>query len=370
MDTKKIGKFLFKLRTNKGWSQEDIAKKLSISRESISKWERGVTLPSFDNAKRLSEIYNVDIKEIMYGAKKTTENKSQIENIEKTIYDENNNKNAKIKKMKLLLTMLLFAVVILTILLLGYYFISNYGKTKMYTVGSSDKNIHIEDAIIIKTRERIYINLGTIRSDTEISYLTMYYIDKNNNYNLVIGQDGTQVILHDYLGYNHYFEFQDLDHILNNLYLEITDLTGTKTVKLETREIMSNKNFFAKKLKPMTNGETLTEPNYDKELEAKIKKLFKDEGKGVYTYFTKTEKFTYFENSKSIILDKEGEYNKEWQYYLNSNSLIYQEYKNEEKPVNFFCYIDQEIKCNISNCYNEKEEINNFYKALQSIFPA
>lgn len=42
MDPQKIGKFIYKLRTEKGLSQYKLAEMIPISRQAISKWERGV----------------------------------------------------------------------------------------------------------------------------------------------------------------------------------------------------------------------------------------------------------------------------------------------------------------------------------------
>jgi len=47
------------LRKREGWSQEELGNKLDISRQSVSKWESGASLPDIDNIVRLSEIFEV-----------------------------------------------------------------------------------------------------------------------------------------------------------------------------------------------------------------------------------------------------------------------------------------------------------------------
>ena len=42
------------LRKRKGWSQEELADKLDISRQSVSKWELGASIPDLDKILRLS----------------------------------------------------------------------------------------------------------------------------------------------------------------------------------------------------------------------------------------------------------------------------------------------------------------------------
>ena len=56
---------LQRLRTEKGLSQEDVAKKLFVSRQSVSKWENGNAEPGVDNLKALAELYGVTLDELM-----------------------------------------------------------------------------------------------------------------------------------------------------------------------------------------------------------------------------------------------------------------------------------------------------------------
>ena len=47
------------LRKKSGWSQEELAMKLGISRQSVSKWESTADIPDLDKIIRLSEIFGV-----------------------------------------------------------------------------------------------------------------------------------------------------------------------------------------------------------------------------------------------------------------------------------------------------------------------
>lgn len=50
---------IMKLRKQSGWSQEDLAMKLNISRQSVSKWESGASIPDLDKIIKLSQIFSV-----------------------------------------------------------------------------------------------------------------------------------------------------------------------------------------------------------------------------------------------------------------------------------------------------------------------
>lgn len=50
---------LFKARKRSGLSQEEVAKKLGVSRQTVSKWENGETLPGILQSKKLSSLYHM-----------------------------------------------------------------------------------------------------------------------------------------------------------------------------------------------------------------------------------------------------------------------------------------------------------------------
>ncbi|KXT85137.1 helix-turn-helix domain-containing protein [Streptococcus panodentis] len=55
----KLADKLFELRKEKGWSQELLAEKVNVSRQSISKWESGQALPELEKIVELSRIFQV-----------------------------------------------------------------------------------------------------------------------------------------------------------------------------------------------------------------------------------------------------------------------------------------------------------------------
>lgn len=50
---------LIALRKSRGWSQEDLAEQLDVSRQSVSKWESGASLPDLDRLLNLSRLFGV-----------------------------------------------------------------------------------------------------------------------------------------------------------------------------------------------------------------------------------------------------------------------------------------------------------------------
>ena len=62
-----LGENIVRLRTEKGWSQGDLADALDVSRQSISKWETDSSIPELDKLLRLSELFGVTLDTLVRG---------------------------------------------------------------------------------------------------------------------------------------------------------------------------------------------------------------------------------------------------------------------------------------------------------------
>ena len=62
METKEI---LYELRTKKGMSQDELAEKVFVTRQAVSRWENGETVPSTDTLKLLSKLFCVSINTLL-----------------------------------------------------------------------------------------------------------------------------------------------------------------------------------------------------------------------------------------------------------------------------------------------------------------
>lgn len=60
-----IGNSLFKARKKCGLSQEDVAEKLGVSRQTVSKWETGETVPDIRQSKKMALLYHVSLDELI-----------------------------------------------------------------------------------------------------------------------------------------------------------------------------------------------------------------------------------------------------------------------------------------------------------------
>ncbi len=61
----KLGNNLFNARKRSGLSQEDVAAKLGVSRQTVSKWETDETLPDISQSKKMALLYNLSLDELI-----------------------------------------------------------------------------------------------------------------------------------------------------------------------------------------------------------------------------------------------------------------------------------------------------------------
>ncbi len=71
MNQQKMGEFLKRLRREKGLTQEQLAEKFYVSSRTVSRWETGSNMPDVGTLIELADFYDVDIREIIDGERKS-----------------------------------------------------------------------------------------------------------------------------------------------------------------------------------------------------------------------------------------------------------------------------------------------------------
>ena len=84
-----LGNNLFKARKKVGLSQEVVAERLGISRQTVSKWETDETIPDIYQSKKLAKLYNLSLDELI-------EFDIEEKEIEDVIKNSNEEKESKI----------------------------------------------------------------------------------------------------------------------------------------------------------------------------------------------------------------------------------------------------------------------------------
>ena len=67
MNQEKIGKLIAELRKEKNLTQEELGRKLGVTKNAVSKWERGLSLMDMSLLKPLSVVLDISIVELLNG---------------------------------------------------------------------------------------------------------------------------------------------------------------------------------------------------------------------------------------------------------------------------------------------------------------
>ena len=78
-----LGERLFELRKAKSLTQDEVAEKLNVTRQTVSKWETNQSTPDFDKIVPISELFEIGIEELLTGKVKEEKQEKEEEIKEK-----------------------------------------------------------------------------------------------------------------------------------------------------------------------------------------------------------------------------------------------------------------------------------------------
>lgn len=107
---------LKKIRKDKGYTQEILAEKLNVVRQTVSKWEKGLSLPDVDMLSKIANVLETDVNILLDGQITTTDQSEIVEQLAK-INEQLTIKNRRYKKIMKTIAIILLIIVIFGILL-------------------------------------------------------------------------------------------------------------------------------------------------------------------------------------------------------------------------------------------------------------
>lgn len=90
-----LGNKLYELRKQAGLSQEAFAEKLGVSRQAVSKWECGASLPDTDNLITIANLYNISLDELIGRPAPNKAEEADTEENEDKYEDEDDKEDAE-----------------------------------------------------------------------------------------------------------------------------------------------------------------------------------------------------------------------------------------------------------------------------------
>ena len=152
MNQEKIGKLIAELRKEKNLTQEELGRKLGVTKNAVSKWERGLSLMDMSLLKPLSVVLDISIVELLNGEKISKEklNEKAEEVVENTI-DYSRKEIKKNKYINIALTTLII-IIVLALSFFTYKLI----LLERYTFKEPENVKEVVEGLKIKNELKIY----------------------------------------------------------------------------------------------------------------------------------------------------------------------------------------------------------------------
>lgn len=108
------------LRKQKGYSQEELAIKLNVVRQTVSKWEKGLSVPDVEMLQNIADILECDISQLLDKTEIINENNtSPAEQLAK-IAEQMAIKNQRQKKIGKTIKTILIGILVIALILSGF----------------------------------------------------------------------------------------------------------------------------------------------------------------------------------------------------------------------------------------------------------
>lgn len=266
MDNNKVGRFIARLRKKKGLTQDELGNMLGISGKSVSKWERGLNMPDISLIYKLSEVFDVDLNQLLNGedAIKSVVDLQNEENEVNTLKiksdDKSSIKTKKKSKKRFSFKIIIFLIIIVLFVIAFAFGFHNKGDS--YAVESSTEGFTVDGKLTIKDNGYVlYVsNISCLFEEclTETINIAQYSVAINNN---VLFRSGI-------LDYTSKKEKITLDDYLKSIVIEIHD--DYKFYDFNKNNIISNSDLIYVHLElSLGNGKI---KNYDINLQIADKK--------------------------------------------------------------------------------------------------
>lgn len=232
MNCDKIGNKLKKIRLDNNLSQEEMAEKLFITRQAISRWETGKSLPDYATLLLISKEFKIKLDDLF----NIDENINE-EFVKTTI--DNFNKMKKITKLKWIISLIIIVFIVLFSII---FTLINYNKHSIYEIKYVSNDIVCNQGLIFTNPKNVYFIPCKVEVfDEEIDVLTYYYYDKSNNKRLIIS--GGESIMYfnwkDSRNISELFDYKliNIDNKLPEIYVDIETINNSYTIKLDVNKV-------------------------------------------------------------------------------------------------------------------------------------
>lgn len=113
-----FGDTLKTIRKQKGFTQEELAIKINVVRQTVSKWEKGLSVPDADILAKIADVLEVSVSELLGGNIKEENDNNEIAEQLAKINEQLAIKNRRGKRIWKAIGFIILAVIVITILMI------------------------------------------------------------------------------------------------------------------------------------------------------------------------------------------------------------------------------------------------------------
>lgn len=337
---KSVGQIISSARKLKNISQDKLANKLHVSRQTISNWENDLRVPDADDLEKLCKILDLDCNVIFSLVK----NKYQ------------SRRRKFFNKIVIILIVVIIVVFCMFLLLVNFR-----NKFIVYNIYLSDnEEVYLVNGIYINSNVNKYFQLGSIHFYDETNmdnYKIKIYNKINNGIRLLVETNyNDNIVLNERNGYEEYFNY---NFDINNVYIDLISLSDNsliKTYKLNFSKVFASDKLFYRGIRKGTNdNEVYINNKYvthrqllDSGYKFENNDYIKQVNNGTFQ-FDMNENILYFYNFTLNL-----------KYNLKTDTISGNEYDYETQKLILDFYFNNktnEFLCYTDSCDNYKEQI-------------
>jgi len=221
MNQEKIGRFICKLRKEKGMTQQDLANRLGVTDKAISKWENGRSMMDISLLKPLSECLGVSIVEIINGER--MDDKDKILKSDDVVLKTVDYADSKIKRIIFSVGRIVGVVFIcLVVLFLGIIY-KIYCAYELFYIDMDDYFIDGESYDKVVNIDSFYIDNKVLNED---EYLNLDGLKIRNDflgYERVLS-DSDDIEIDGYIYRDSYYDYDKKEGVIyqiNDSYIDV-----------------------------------------------------------------------------------------------------------------------------------------------------
>lgn len=235
MNVDKLSKNLKKLRLDNNLSQEELSNKLFVSRQAVSRWETGKSIPDYQTLLNICDLYKTTLDSLF-----SLNGKEDLFNL--AIKSINSG-----KFYKRLLKFVIITICIFTILFSLIFTIKYYNRNSIYEIEYKSSDISCSQGLLVTSPDYIYFSPCKVHfgNDEELKRIRYYYmIDGKEKLIFEGGENAMNFIWRDTRKDSELFNLSQfkIDENIPDMYVYILTETGKEyTLHLSSSKLSLNK---------------------------------------------------------------------------------------------------------------------------------